>query len=228
MPNYAVQSPANPMRGLETGGLIGYSFGAIGAVAISALTRNLNGTVSLTTGTNHNFAAGEIVTLTDQLTVAAAGKIVSVAGTRFGGNYLITAIGSPTTATLQPLDDVIQHQPIDTATGGQASSIQYEAPGAPQAGKAFALGRDQMGSGGVGFYVNGVANGAPGAAEIDIQVADVDNDVRYQTGANMNITTFDATNNTFHLDGTWTSAKFVRAKLKTNPNAVGWIVTIGA
>lgn len=227
MPNYAVQSPTNPMRGIEAGSLVGYSFGAIGAVAISALTRNLNGTVSLTTSANHSFAAGEICTLTDQLSVANAGKIVSVGGTRFGGNYLITAIGSPTTATLQPLDDVIQHQPADTATGGQASSIQYEQPAAPQAGQAFALPRPQWGTG-IGFYANGKFSAAPGAFEVDIQVADVDADPRYQTVANGNITTVDATNNTFHFDVTWTSAKFARMRILSRTNAVGFIGTLGA
>jgi len=228
MPNYAVQSPTNPMRGIERGGIVGYSFGALAGVAISSLTRAASGIVTLVTTGNHNFAAGEICTLTDQISVAAVGKIVSVGGTRFGGNYLIQSVTNATTVVLLPLDDVILHQPADTATGGQANSIQYEAPTPPQAGKAFALPMQGAGaSGGIGFYVNGVANGAPGAFEVDVQVADVDADARYTTIASGNVTTV-GTNNSFHLDATWTEAKFARAKLVSNGNSVGWIITIGA
>jgi hypothetical protein len=63
-------------------------------------------------------------------------------------------------------------------------------------------------------------SGAPGAFEIDVQVSDVDVDTQYQTCANGNITTVDATNQTFHFDGSTVLATFVRLLLRSRTNAV--------
>jgi hypothetical protein len=71
-----------------------------------------------------------------------------------------------------------------------------------------------------GFSVTGFFAAAPGAFEIDVQVSDVDADAQYQTCANGNITTVDATNNTFHFDGATVMAKFVRLLLRSRTNAV--------
>ena len=221
MPNYAQASLLAPMRGIEAGGLVGYSFGASGSVAIAAspggVSRAAGGTVSLTTSVAHNFALGETVTLIN---------VTSVLGTRFGGNYIISAIGSATTATLLPVDDILLHQGPDTGGGGNAISVQFEQPAVPQAGRAFALPVGDYRSV-FSLFVNGLFSGAPGAFEVDVQVSDVDTDTRYQTISGGNITTADATNNTFHLDGTWTGAKFARLRMLSRTNAVGFIGTIG-
>ncbi|HZP32679.1 MAG TPA: hypothetical protein VFB23_04875 [Candidatus Acidoferrales bacterium] len=71
-----------------------------------------------------------------------------------------------------------------------------------------------------GFSVTGFFSGAPGAFEIDVQVSDVDADAQYQTCANGNITSVDATNNTFHFDGSTVLATFVRLLLRSRTNAV--------
>ena len=71
-----------------------------------------------------------------------------------------------------------------------------------------------------GFSVTGFFSGAPGAFEIDVQVSDVDADSQYQTCANGNITSVDATNNTFHFDGSTVLATFVRLLLRSRTNAV--------
>jgi hypothetical protein len=68
--------------------------------------------------------------------------------------------------------------------------------------------------------VTGFFSGAPGSFEIDVQVSDVDADAQYQTCANGNITTVDATNNTFHFDGSTVLATFVRLLMRSRTNAV--------
>jgi len=229
MAPYAVQSPTNPMRGLQRGGLTGYSWGALTPIAIAAsptgLVRAASGIVTLNTlaAAAHNFVAGEVVTLADA-GPAGGGLITSVGGTRFGGNYMIQAVPSTSSLTLLPLDEVILHQPADTGGGGSATSIAAETPTPPAGGKAFALTNigDQSQSP-WGFFVDGVFLAAPGAFEVDVQVAAVDADSQYQTIANGNVTLIDATNQTFHFDATWTGAKFVRLFLRSRTNAVGLI-----
>jgi hypothetical protein len=70
------------------------------------------------------------------------------------------------------------------------------------------------------FSVDGKFSGAPGVFEVDIQAAAVDADANYQTVQGGNITAVDATNNTFHFDAQATTAKFVRALVRTRTNAV--------
>lgn len=77
------------------------------------------------------------------------------------------------------------------------------------------------------FHAHGFFSGAPGAFEIDVQVADDDVDTHYQTILNGNITTVDATNNTFHFDATLSSARFGRLLLRSRANAVNVTATIG-
>src|SRR5271163_1760513 len=230
MPPYAVQSPANPMRGIVRGDT-GYSFGALTPATIAAsptgLVRAAGGIVTLTTTGNHNFAPGELVTVYDVGRTAGT-AITAVGGTRFGGNYLITAIPSATTATLQPVDDVLIHQAPDTGGGGQASSIAYENPAAPQAGQAFALAnRGDNSMSPWGFAVDGIFSAAPGAFEVDIQGAFVDADAEYSVLVNGAIAATDANATLkFHADFTWTVANFVRAKIITRTNNVGLILRI--
>jgi len=71
-----------------------------------------------------------------------------------------------------------------------------------------------------GFAVTGFFSAAPGAFEIDVQVSDVDADTQYQTVANGNITTVDATNNTFHFDAATSLATFVRLLMRSRTNGV--------
>ena len=102
----------------------------------------------------------------------------------------------------------------------QVWSAEQPAPGTGGAAAStrVALGVKEGGPG--GFSVTGFFSGAPGAFEVDVQVSDVDVDAQYQTVANGNITTVDATNQTFHFDGSSVLATFVRLLLRSRANAV--------
>jgi hypothetical protein len=76
------------------------------------------------------------------------------------------------------------------------------------------------------FSVDGKFSGAPGAFEVDVQVASTDLDTNYQTIANGNITTVDGTNQTFHLDANLTTAKYVRLLMRSRTNAVTITATV--
>jgi hypothetical protein len=229
MPNYAVQSLANPMRSVARGDT-GFSFGALTPVAIAAspagLVRAVGGVVTLSTAAAapHNFAPGETCTL---FNTAAGGSITSTGGTRFGGNYLITAVPSASTLTLLPLDEVVLHQAPDTGGSGSAVSVAFEQPAPPQAGQGFALAnRGDNSMVPWGFIVDVLFSAAPGAFEIDVQGAFVDADAEYSVVGGT-ITTLD-TNNAVkaHFDGVQIGANFIRAKLISRTNAVGVIVRI--
>jgi hypothetical protein len=73
---------------------------------------------------------------------------------------------------------------------------------------------------GTPFSVDIKFSGAPGVSEVDVQVAAQDSDTNYQTCSNCNITTFDATNNTAHLDAVLVNAKFVRLLMRSRTNSV--------
>ena len=90
--------------------------------------------------------------------------------------------------------------------------------GGASASQRVALGGKEGGPG--GFSVTGFFSGAPGSFEVDVQVSDVDADTQYQSVANGNITTVDATNNTFHFDGATVLATFARLLLRSRTNAV--------
>lgn len=75
------------------------------------------------------------------------------------------------------------------------------------------------------FSVDGKFSGAPGAFEVDVQVAGADADANYQTCSNCNITTVDSTNNTFHLDFAG-NAKFVRLLMRSRTNSVSITATV--
>jgi len=102
----------------------------------------------------------------------------------------------------------------------QVWNAEQPAPGSggASASQRVALGTKEGGPG--GFSVTGFFSGAPGSFEIDVQVSDVDADAQYQTCANGNITTVDATNNTFHLDASGVLATFVRLLMRSRTNAV--------
>jgi hypothetical protein len=65
----------------------------------------------------------------------------------------------------------------------------------------------------------GKFSGAPGAFEIDIQVASIDSDTYYQTIASGNITAVDGTNFTFNFEFV-TSQPFVRMLMRSRTNSV--------
>lgn len=90
--------------------------------------------------------------------------------------------------------------------------------GGASASERVALG-ERDGSPG-GFSATGFFSGAPGAFEIDVQVSDVDVDTQFQTCANGNITSVDATNNTWHFDGSTVLTTFVRLLMRSRTNAV--------
>ena len=77
-----------------------------------------------------------------------------------------------------------------------------------------------------GFAIDGKFSGAPGAFEVDVQVAAVDSDTNYQTVSSGNITTVDSTNNTFHFDGKTVKAKFVRLLMRSRTNSVSVTATV--
>ncbi len=78
---------------------------------------------------------------------------------------------------------------------------------------------------GTPLSVDGKFSGAPGAFEVDIQVAATDTDTNYQTCSNCNITSVDSTNNTFHLDYSG-NARFVRLLMRTRTNSVSITATV--
>jgi hypothetical protein len=76
------------------------------------------------------------------------------------------------------------------------------------------------------FSVDGKFSGAPGAFEVDVQVAAVDADTNYQTISGGNITTVDATNFTFHIDCPTVTARFMRLLVRTRTNSVTLTATV--
>jgi hypothetical protein len=93
------------------------------------------------------------------------------------------------------------------------------APSATAASQQVALVR-VPGENGTSFAVDGYFSAAPGAFEIDVQAAVNDIDAQYQTVAGGNITTVDATNQTFHFAGNAENAKFARLLMRTRTNSV--------
>ena len=122
-------------------------------------------------------------------------------------------------STLQSIGqgDTVQvwsaEQPVAGA-GGASASIAVALAGA-------------YGVGNTGLEVSGFFSGAPGTFEIDVQVSDVDADTQYQTVANGNITSVDATNQTFHFDGSTIKARFCRLLMRTLTNSVNVTATVG-
>lgn len=78
---------------------------------------------------------------------------------------------------------------------------------------------------GTPLSVDGKFSGAPGAFEVDVQVAATDADTNYQTCSGCNVTTVDSTNNTFHLDYSG-NAKFVRLLMRSRTNSVSVSATV--
>jgi hypothetical protein len=105
---------------------------------------------------------------------------------------------------------------------GDSAQVWIAEQPTPGSGGVSASARLALGTSGTpsGFSVTGFFSGAPGAFEVDVQVSDVDVDAQYQTCANGNITSVDATNNTFHFDGSTVLATFVRLLMRSRTNGV--------
>lgn len=121
-----------------------------------------------------------------------------------------------------------QNPPAVIGGGGAAAFWTAETPtpgtGGNSASQQFAL-VTNPGKSGTPFSVDGKFSGAPGAFEVDVQLAATDADGNYQTCSNCNITTVDATNFTFHLDAVNVNARFVRLLMRTRTNAVSITAT---
>jgi hypothetical protein len=91
--------------------------------------------------------------------------------------------------------------------------------GTTAASQQVQLSNSNVGKNGTPFSVDGKFSSAPGAFEVDVQVAAIDADTNYQTCSNCNVTTVDATNNTFHLDYSG-NAKYARLLMRTRTNSV--------
>ena len=118
--------------------------------------------------------------------------------------------------------------PVPLAAGAivQVWSAETPTPGAGTTAASQQVSFNcQQNANGCPFGVDGKFSGAPGAFEVDVQVAASDSDTNYQTISNGNITTVDATNNTFHLDAGLVVAKVGRLLMRTRTNSVSITAT---
>lgn len=120
--------------------------------------------------------------------------------------------------------------PAPTILHGQVVTVwsaESPTPGTGTTAASQQLALSPNGAGGLTpFAIDGKFSGAPGVFEVDVQAAAVDADTNYQTVSNGNIATVDATNNTFHFDGTLVQTKFVRLLMRTRTNAVSITATV--
>lgn len=126
---------------------------------------------------------------------------------------LVYTAGSPAAIAKGQVVTVWSADTPTPGTGAAAASLQVALPVA-------------VGASGTPFAIDGQFSGAPGAFEVDVQVAAVDVTGNYQTISGGAITTVDATNQTFHLDATQVTAKFVRLLLRTRTNSVTCTATV--
>lgn len=121
-----------------------------------------------------------------------------------------------------------QNPPPMLGPGGAAVLWTAETPtpgtGGNSASQQVAL-LVNPGKSGTPFSIDAKFSGAPGAFEVDVQVAAVDSDANYQTCSNCNVTTVDATNFTFHLDAVLVNARFMRLLMRSRTNAVSITAT---
>lgn len=135
---------------------------------------------------------------------------------------LLSLLLIATAAFGQPVYNA-QSPPPSVSSGEQVTVWSVETP-TPGTGTASASQQVALviknGRAGSPFSVDGKFSGAPGVFEVDVQVAATDSDTNYQTCSNCNVTTVDATNNTFHLDAVLVNAKFVRLLMRARTNTV--------
>ena len=112
--------------------------------------------------------------------------------------------------------------PISVAANSPATVWNAETPtpgnGTTAASQQVSL--TKVVNGVMPFAVDGKFSGAPGAFEVDVQVAQTDSDTQYQTISNGNVTTVDSTNNTFHLVAPQENARFARLLMRSRANSV--------
>lgn len=135
---------------------------------------------------------------------------------------VIFAILASTNALATPAYNA-QNPPPSLGTGNPVNVWVNETPtpgtGTTAASQQLVLNSSGQ-KNGTPFSVTGKFSGAPGAFEVDIQLAATDSDTNYQTCASCNVTTVDATNNTFRLDFWGGNASFVRLLMRTRTNSV--------
>lgn len=119
--------------------------------------------------------------------------------------------------------------PVPCGTGMVITVWNAETPtpgnGTTAASQQVGLTNASIGKPGTPLSIDGKFSGAPGAFEVDVQVAAADADTNYQTCSNCNITTVDTTNNTWHLDYSG-NAKFVRLLMRSRTNSVTVTATV--
>jgi len=135
--------------------------------------------------------------------------------------YLLLAILITSLGIAAPASVYNTTTPINLAPGQTGIVWNAETPtpgnGTTAASQQVAL---APGQGTTPFSVDGHFSGAPGAFEVDVQIASNDADTDYQTCSNCNITTVDATNQTFHLDAGLAVAHYVRLLMRSRTNSV--------
>ena len=127
--------------------------------------------------------------------------------------------------SIAPGDTVFVWGTPKTASGDPPTVGETPTPGVGgvSASLQVALANPVSGSNSISFH--GQFSGAPGGFEVDCQVSDRDIDADYQTLSGLNITTVDATNQTFHAESV-TSARFARMLMRTRANSVTIIGSI--
>jgi len=121
----------------------------------------------------------------------------------------------------QPVYNAAPPQSLNSGDVATVWSAETPTPGTGNAAASQQVALTIKGSrAGSPFSVDGQFSAAPGAFEVDVQVSATDSDTSYQTCSNCNITTVDATNQTFHLDAVQVNAKFARLLMRTRTNSV--------
>jgi hypothetical protein len=110
--------------------------------------------------------------------------------------------------------------------GDQYFLFNAEQPTAPQASQQVCLGNAYDNTNSQGVSIELFFSGAPGAFEVDIQVADTDQDTAYITYPTAGIITTVNANNFARTELVPVKAKFLRARLVSRTNAVNLTVKV--
>lgn len=206
---------------------------ATGGGAASRMIINADSVAANVVTLNVTIVEGNIPAVGDLIFVYAtsnsAGGLNQSTGIAISGVSITATTGKGTISYPKTVGN--QGQTNDTGYALTIAQITTETPtpgnGGASASQQFAL-MAEIGKNGTPFSVDGQFSGAPGVFELDVQVASIDLDTAYQTISSGNITTVDSTNNTFHLDGTLTNARFVRLLMRSRTNSVAVWATISA
>ena len=140
---------------------------------------------------------------------------------------LLSLLLMATAVFAQPVYNALAPQTVTSGDVATVWNAETPTPGNGNASASQQVALDiKNGRAGSPFSVDGQFSGAPGAFEVDVQVAAKDSDTNYQTCSNCNITTVDSVNNTFHLDAVLVNAKFARLLMRSRANSVTITATI--